>query len=84
MKPETTILRWIFLNIYCRHIYQPHMKIIHHFGWHWFTKLMHIQGGQPQWWCQWCGEKHIIYHRGLSEPPYQPNAVGEAPCQTKQ
>lgn len=75
--------RWVFLNIYCRHIYRFHMKFIHNFGWHRFTKLMHIQDGQPQWWCQWCGERHIIYRKGLPELKRGEPQTGQTQCQTK-
>lgn len=41
-------------------LYRPHMRLIHRFGWHLFTRL-HPIGGEAQKWCQWCGERHIIY-----------------------
>lgn len=79
---ETTkkLWRWIDLNIYCRRLYQPHMKIIHYFGFHWFTRLWPIDG-QPMLRCSWCGEMHIIYRNGLPEPPHN-NAIVVSQGQT--
>lgn len=82
-KPQKILkhlLRWVDLNIYCRRLYQPHMKIIHYFGWHWFTFIRPIDE-QPMLRCNWCGELHIIYHRGLSEKHHERKATGVAQCQ---
>ncbi len=46
-------------TLYLRILYRHHMKLIHHFGRCWFKRI--YPQGQPQKWCTWCGERHIIY-----------------------
>ncbi len=50
--------RAIYLYVYCRHIYHHHMRLIHRYGYHWFTYI-HPYDGEAQDWCQWCGQKKI-------------------------
>jgi hypothetical protein len=48
---------------YHRFVYRHHMRLIHRWGWHWFTKVGVPGGGRPSpyapahRWCQWCGER---------------------------
>jgi hypothetical protein len=48
--------RWMFLNIWCRHLYRPVMRLSHRFNWHYAppSPLNPPYGEQPHW-CQWCG-----------------------------
>jgi hypothetical protein len=53
-------VRWqTYLNVYCRFIYWPHMRLLHRHGRHWFTHLRPM-GGPEQEWCQWCGERRML------------------------
>jgi hypothetical protein len=49
---------WLFLNVWCRHLYRPTMKILHLFHLHYMPPMTRMIG-QPAWerdhWCQWCG-----------------------------
>ena len=44
---------WYLYLAYCRTLYRPHMRIIHHFGYHWFS-VIPIDGSG---WCHWCGKR---------------------------
>lgn len=49
-------VRWQTYLLYCRTLYRPHMRLIHRFGWHWWTPVrIHPQLNHD--WCQWCGER---------------------------
>lgn len=45
-------VKWQAYLLYLRTLYRPHMRIIHHFGWHWH-KARSIDGIKR---CDWCGD----------------------------
>lgn len=51
--------RWVFLNIWCRYLYRPTMRLLHCFNLHYAPPqgLMHGEkpDGHNHHWCQWCG-----------------------------
>ena len=51
-------------SLYHRFLYRHHMKLIHRWGWHWFSRVglagLTDWGGEyvpEHLWCHWCGEK---------------------------
>lgn len=59
---------WIYLNVWCRHLYARVMKFIHKFNIHQTTINPLSEPGEEDHWCQWCGlrGKKWIY----TEPPH--------------
>lgn len=51
-------LTWpIYLHVYCRFLYRPHMRLIHRFGRHWMKRLGPFHPGDSVFYrCDWCGE----------------------------
>ena len=48
--------RWIFLNIWCSHLYQPTSRLLHRFNLHYAPPSpMSPRYGKRNHWCQWCG-----------------------------
>jgi hypothetical protein len=41
--------------LYCRTLYRPHMRLLHHYGRHSYTHL-NLEGTHSLW-CQWCGHR---------------------------
>lgn len=52
-------VRWRTYLLYCSTLYRPHMRLIHRYGKHWFTRLHPIDGPRMDW-CQWCGERRML------------------------
>ena len=45
-------------TLYLRILYRPHMRFIHIFERHWFTKVGPVLPTGETWkWCQWCGKR---------------------------
>lgn len=48
--------RWLFLNVWCRHLYRPTMLLLHRFNLHYAPPMpLSPQYGKICHWCQWCG-----------------------------
>ncbi len=62
--------RQTYLHVYCRHLYQPHMRYLHKRGRHWWTfyNIVSPEGGQPFHRCEWCG---AMKHESRGRPPRQ-------------
>jgi hypothetical protein len=45
--------KWQTYLLYCRTLYRPHMRLIHSWGWHWFS-VSPIDRNRV---CQWCGKR---------------------------
>lgn len=56
-------IKWQTYLLYCRTLYRPHMRLIHRWGWHWYTHLPFIDGGTERLWCQWCGDRWVRTRR---------------------
>lgn len=53
---------WLFLYIWCRHLYRPTMRLMHHFNLHHAPpSLMDPIFGEHNHWCQWCGMRGKTY-----------------------
>jgi hypothetical protein len=61
-------------SFYNRFLYRHHMRLIHHWGWHWFTKVGIAGPGSARpyvrahRWCQWCGERKDGYQQNTVIP----------------
>jgi hypothetical protein len=50
------IKMWMFLNIWCRYLYQPITKTMHKIGICYMSPSpMNPKYGKQNYWCQWCG-----------------------------
>lgn len=72
-KPSKTrvawnaVKRWLFLNVWCRHMYRHVMRAIHRFDLHHApSNIFAPQYGERNHWCQWCGLRGTTY----VFPPY--------------
>lgn len=53
---------WLFLNIWCRHLYRHVMRFMHRFNIHHAQPSpMNPQFGKQEHWCQWCGLRGTTY-----------------------
>lgn len=47
---------WIFLNVWCRHLYRPTMRLLHRYNLHYApASPLSPRYGKRDHWCQWCG-----------------------------
>ena len=70
--------RWVFLNVWCSHLYRPTMRMLHHFNLHYAPPApMSPRYGWHDHWCQWCGLRGKTYEPDLSKPlePLPPNTA---------
>ena len=50
------IQRWIFLYVWCRHLYRPTMRLLHRYNLHYApASPLSPRYGVRDHWCQWCG-----------------------------
>lgn len=50
------IQMWLYLHVWCRHLYRPTMKVMHRFNLHYAPPNgLPDEPGKKNHWCQWCG-----------------------------
>jgi hypothetical protein len=55
---------WMYLNIWCRHLYRPTMRIMHKMNLHHAPPSQITNDerrGERNHWCQWCGLRGTTY-----------------------
>lgn len=48
------ITNWLYLNIWCKHLYRHVMRLMHRFDLH-YCPPYNRNYGKREHWCQWCG-----------------------------
>jgi hypothetical protein len=60
---------WMFLNVWCRHLYRPTMRVMHRFNLHYAPPSpMNPRFGEQHHWCQWCGLRGTTYKYDPAAP----------------
>lgn len=61
-ETQTEMKRWLFLNIWCRYLYRPTMRLLHRFNLHYAPPTpMTLHKEERHHWCQWCGLRGDVY-----------------------
>jgi len=64
-----SVKRWMFLNIWCSHLYRPAMRLLHRFNLHYAPPSpMSPKYGRQNHWCQWCGLHGMTWKYDPTEP----------------
>lgn len=64
------VKRWIFLNIWCKHMYRHVMRIMHKFNLHYAPpNPLNPEFGEINHWCQWCGLRGSTYKYDPNKGP---------------
>lgn len=54
---------WLYLNVWCRHLYRHSMRFLHRFDLHYAPPSpMDGKYGDHHHWCQWCGMRGKSWH----------------------
>ncbi len=55
-RANNRVRYWFFLNVWCRYLYRPAMRILHRFNLHYAPPtIMSAKYGHRNHWCEWCG-----------------------------
>jgi hypothetical protein len=61
--------RWIFINVWCLHLYRPAMRLMHRYNLHYApATLVSTRYGKRDLWCQWCGLRGNVWGNDPEKP----------------
>jgi hypothetical protein len=75
---------WIFLNVWCRHLYRPTMHLLHRYNLHYAPpNSLNPRYGAQDHWCQWCGLRGTTWKYD-PDGPLSPNDKLTDPAEAEQ